>query len=253
MVSLKYHLCLKKSISDQNKKHSQNADTSTSMTFDLVVWHWPFIKVKKADVIRCHLLHCTLVPGMMSMGLIICVFIFKPAIIKFIPKCVASRFVEVFAFSEYFLFIDVFNCIFQCFSDDRWQFCSGTKGRTRRTSFMLDTVHSEKYPYKGNTTLHIYLTVQDFSVLVVDRDIKHPFLSAVQDLLFVVCVMCVCVRVCMCCVCACVCVCVYVCVYCVCVSVCLSVGLSVCLWTFFQQNRWTDSDLVWDLYIKALY
>ena len=37
----------------QNKKHSENADTSTSVTFDLVVWPWPFVKVKKADVIRC--------------------------------------------------------------------------------------------------------------------------------------------------------------------------------------------------------
>ena len=54
-----------------NKKHSKNADISTSVTFDLVVWPWLFVKVKKADVIRCHLLYCTLVPGMMSMGLIL--------------------------------------------------------------------------------------------------------------------------------------------------------------------------------------
>ena len=46
-----------------NKKYSENADTSTSVTFDLVVWPWPFVKVKKADVIWCHLLYCTLVPG----------------------------------------------------------------------------------------------------------------------------------------------------------------------------------------------
>ena len=41
-----------------NKKHSENADTS-------------FVKVKKSDVIRCRLLYCTLVPGVMSMGLLI--------------------------------------------------------------------------------------------------------------------------------------------------------------------------------------
>ena len=42
-----------------------------SVTFDLVVWPWPFVKVKKADVIRCRLLYCTLVPGMMSIGIFI--------------------------------------------------------------------------------------------------------------------------------------------------------------------------------------
>ena len=52
-----------------NIKHSENADTSTSVTFDLEVCPWPFVKVKKADVIR-HL-YCTLVPGKMSMGLIL--------------------------------------------------------------------------------------------------------------------------------------------------------------------------------------
>ena len=36
-----------------------------------VVWPWPFVKVEKADVIRCRLLCCTLVPGMMSIGLIL--------------------------------------------------------------------------------------------------------------------------------------------------------------------------------------
>ena len=41
-----------------------------SVTFDLVVWPWPFVKFKKADVIGCRLLYCTLVPGMMSMGLL---------------------------------------------------------------------------------------------------------------------------------------------------------------------------------------
>ena len=55
---------------NNNKKHSENADTSTSVTFDLLVLPWPFVKVKKADVIICHFLYCTLVPGMMSMGLI---------------------------------------------------------------------------------------------------------------------------------------------------------------------------------------
>ena len=54
-----------------NKKHSENTDTSTPVTFDLVVCPWPFAKVKKADVIRCRLLYCTLVSGMMSMGLLL--------------------------------------------------------------------------------------------------------------------------------------------------------------------------------------
>ena len=45
-----------------NKKHSENADTSTSVTFDLDV------KVKLA----CHLLYCTFVPGMMSVSVIVC-------------------------------------------------------------------------------------------------------------------------------------------------------------------------------------
>ena len=31
----------------------------------------PFVKVKTADVVRCHLLYCTLVPGIKSMGLIL--------------------------------------------------------------------------------------------------------------------------------------------------------------------------------------
>ena len=49
-----------------NKKHSENAGTSMSVTFDLEMRPWPFIKCKKADVIRRRLLYCTLVPGMMS-------------------------------------------------------------------------------------------------------------------------------------------------------------------------------------------
>ena len=63
---------IEKNNKGKNKKHSKNADTSTSLTFDLVVWPWPFVKVKKADVIRCRLLYCTLVPGMMSVSVIIC-------------------------------------------------------------------------------------------------------------------------------------------------------------------------------------
>ena len=54
-----------------DKKHSENADISMSVTFDLEVWPLPFVKVKKADVIhKCCLLYCTLVPGIMSKGLI---------------------------------------------------------------------------------------------------------------------------------------------------------------------------------------
>ena len=52
----------------KNEKLPENAHTSTSVTFDLVVWPWPFVKVKRADVIRCLLLYCTLVTGMMSRG-----------------------------------------------------------------------------------------------------------------------------------------------------------------------------------------
>ena len=39
------------------------------VTFDLVVW--PYYKVKKDYVIRCCLLYCTLVPGMMSVSVIL--------------------------------------------------------------------------------------------------------------------------------------------------------------------------------------
>ena len=55
---------MKKKNEKKNKKHSENADTSTSETFDLDVWPWPYFKVKKAYIIRCRLLYCTLVPGM---------------------------------------------------------------------------------------------------------------------------------------------------------------------------------------------
>ena len=55
-----------------NKKHSENVDTSTSVTFDLELWPWPSVKVKKAYVIRCGLLYGTLVPGMMSVSVIDC-------------------------------------------------------------------------------------------------------------------------------------------------------------------------------------
>ena len=55
-----------------NKKHLENEDTSTSVTFDLDVWPWPYFKVKKAYIIRCCLLYCALVPGMMSVNIIVC-------------------------------------------------------------------------------------------------------------------------------------------------------------------------------------
>ena len=50
---------------------SENADTYWSVTLDLDVWPWSYFKAKKAYVIRCRLLYCALVPGMMSMGLIL--------------------------------------------------------------------------------------------------------------------------------------------------------------------------------------
>ena len=55
-----------------NKKHSENADTSTFVTFDLDVWPWPYFKVKKTYIISCRVLYCALVPGMMSVSVIIC-------------------------------------------------------------------------------------------------------------------------------------------------------------------------------------
>ena len=54
----------------KDKKHSENADTSMSVTFDLYVWPWPYFKVKNTYVIRCRFLYCTLVPGMVSMNII---------------------------------------------------------------------------------------------------------------------------------------------------------------------------------------
>ena len=51
-----------KSVTD--KKHSENADTLH--VYDLDLWPWSYFKVQKAYVIRCRLLHCALVPGMMS-------------------------------------------------------------------------------------------------------------------------------------------------------------------------------------------
>ena len=56
----------------KRKKHSDNADTSTFVTFDRELWPWPLVKVKNADDIRCRFLYCTLVPGRTSMGLMFC-------------------------------------------------------------------------------------------------------------------------------------------------------------------------------------
>ena len=55
---------------EPNKKHSEKADTSTSVTFDLELWPW--LMVKNAYVIRCRLLYCTLVPGMMYVSVKVC-------------------------------------------------------------------------------------------------------------------------------------------------------------------------------------
>ena len=52
-------------VEQENKK---NANYSTSMTFEFEVWHWPYVKVMKAYVIRCRLLYCNLIPYMMSLG-----------------------------------------------------------------------------------------------------------------------------------------------------------------------------------------
>ena len=65
-------LTLKTTNNSINKKHSENTDTSTSVTFDLDVWPWPYFKIKKAYVIRCRLLYCALVSGMMSVNVKVC-------------------------------------------------------------------------------------------------------------------------------------------------------------------------------------
>ena len=69
-----YVLELKKisTIPKINKKHSENADTSTSVTFDLELWPWTYFKVGKAYIIRCRLLYCAMVLGMMSVNVIVC-------------------------------------------------------------------------------------------------------------------------------------------------------------------------------------
>ena len=59
----------------KDKKHSENADTSMSVTFDLDVWPWPHVKVKKAYLIRYWVLHCTLVPDAMSVALFFFFFV----------------------------------------------------------------------------------------------------------------------------------------------------------------------------------
>ena len=45
---------------------------SYSVTFDLAVWLWPYVKVKNVNVIKCCLLYCTLVPGLMTVSIILC-------------------------------------------------------------------------------------------------------------------------------------------------------------------------------------
>ena len=55
---------VKPSILIINKKHSDIADTSTSVIFDLDVWPWHYGS-------RCHLLYCTFVPGMMTVSVIL--------------------------------------------------------------------------------------------------------------------------------------------------------------------------------------
>ena len=72
----------------KNKKHSENADTSTSVTFDLDVWPLYYVKVKKAYVIRCCVLYCPLVPDMMTCrcnslrDMTICSFLWPLASVK---------------------------------------------------------------------------------------------------------------------------------------------------------------------------
>ena len=56
----------------KTKKNSENANTSRPVTFHLDVWPWPYYKVKKVYVIRCRFLLCALVPGMISVNVIVC-------------------------------------------------------------------------------------------------------------------------------------------------------------------------------------
>ena len=58
-------------LSTKNEKHSENADTSKFVIFDLDMGPWHNVKVKKAIVIRWHLSYCNMVPGMTSMGVMI--------------------------------------------------------------------------------------------------------------------------------------------------------------------------------------
>ena len=53
-VKLKMIICgnRKKEMNYKDKRHSENTDTSTSVTFHLVVWP-PFVKLKKADATYC--------------------------------------------------------------------------------------------------------------------------------------------------------------------------------------------------------
>ena len=81
LLQLEFNI-IKKHNNDK-KKHSENADTSTSMTFDLDVWPWPYSKVKKVYVIICRLLYRVLVPGLMSVNVIVCEI--WPLILSLLP------------------------------------------------------------------------------------------------------------------------------------------------------------------------
>ena len=54
-----------------NKKHSENADTSTSVIFNLELWPWPG-QGQKGLCHKMSLVVFNLVPGMMSVILIVC-------------------------------------------------------------------------------------------------------------------------------------------------------------------------------------
>ena len=87
-VCVYYSICLsvyviKRTLVDTkpNKKYSENADTSTFINLNLELWLRLSVKLKKAYVItcRCLLVYCSLVPDMMSVGVIvyeICSFFF---------------------------------------------------------------------------------------------------------------------------------------------------------------------------------
>ena len=129
---------------NKNKKHSENAGTSTSVTFDLVVWPWSVVKVKKADVVRCRFLYCTLVPGMMSMGSI--VYEISPFVYFMWPLPITCDLLLLSRSLE-FQSLDLFN-VFECLYQ-KWSLYTGAKSH----------VHGSSRMYCGPPLAQMYLDI----------------------------------------------------------------------------------------------